>query len=34
MMASKPARQVVNSSFSKKGWIVTEGGETLSGHAN
>jgi hypothetical protein len=31
---AKAKRQVFNSSLSKKGWIVTSGGKTLSGHDN
>jgi hypothetical protein len=31
-MAKTPTRQVFNSSLSKKGWIVTKGGKTISSH--
>jgi hypothetical protein len=31
-MAKKATRQVFNSSLSKKGWIMTRGGKTVSNH--
>ena len=33
-MAKKATRQVFNSSLSKKGWVVTRSGKTVSNHPN